>query len=44
MSVVITMSEQVVPSAVALRFIVKWKKNDNVKPPEILMNFRGQFH
>jgi hypothetical protein len=37
------MSEQVVPSAVAQRIIVKFLTNENVKLAEILMTFRAQF-
>jgi hypothetical protein len=43
LSVVITMSEQVVPSAVAQRIIVTFLTNENVKPAEILMRLRAQF-
>jgi len=34
---VITMSEQLVPLAVAQRIVVEFLTNENVKPPEILM-------
>jgi hypothetical protein len=37
------MSEQVIPSAVAQRIIVKFLTNVNVKPAEILMRLRLQF-
>jgi hypothetical protein len=37
------MSEQVVPSAVALHIIVKFLTNGNVKPAEILDRLRAQF-
>jgi hypothetical protein len=37
------MSEQVVPSTVAQRIIVKFLTNENVKLAEILMTFRAQF-
>jgi hypothetical protein len=37
------MSEQVVPSAVAQRIVVKFLTNENVKPAEILMRLRAQF-
>jgi glucan biosynthesis protein len=43
LSLVITMSEQVVPSAVAQRIMVKFVTNENVKPAEILMRLRAQF-
>jgi len=42
-SAVITMSEQVVPSAVAQRIVVTFLTNENVKPGEILMRLRAQF-
>jgi hypothetical protein len=42
-SVVITMSVQVIPSAVVQRIIVKFLTNENVKPTEILMRLRAQF-
>jgi hypothetical protein len=37
------MSEQVVPSAVAQRIIVKFVTNENVKPAAILKRFRALF-
>jgi hypothetical protein len=37
------MREQVVPLAVAQRFIVKFLTNENVKLAEILTRFRAQF-
>jgi len=43
LSVVITVSEQMVPLAVAQRIIVKFITNENVKPAEILMIFRTNF-
>jgi hypothetical protein len=43
LSAVITMSEQVVPSAVAQCIIVTFLTNENVKPAEILMRLRAQF-
>jgi hypothetical protein len=43
LSVVITMSEQVVPPAVAQRIIVKILTNENVKPLQILKRLRAQF-
>jgi hypothetical protein len=36
------MSEQVVPSAVAQRIVVKFLTNENVKPAEILIRLRTQ--
>lgn len=42
LSVVTTMNEQVVPSAVVHRTIVKFLTNENVKPAEILMRLRAQ--
>jgi hypothetical protein len=39
--VLITMSEQIVPPAVAKRIIVTFLTNENVKNPEILMRFRA---
>jgi hypothetical protein len=39
----ITMSEQVVPSAVAQRIIVKFITNENVKPDRILTRLTAQF-
>jgi hypothetical protein len=36
-------SEQVVPSAVAQRIIVKFLTNKNVKPAEIVNRLRAQF-
>jgi hypothetical protein len=43
LSVVITMSEQVFPSAVAQRIIVTFLTIENVKPVEILIRLRAQF-
>jgi hypothetical protein len=43
LSVVTTMSEQVAPSAVAQRIIVKFLTNENVRLPYILMRLRAQF-
>jgi hypothetical protein len=43
LSIVITMSKQVVPSAVAQRFIVKFLTNEDAKPAEILKRLRAQF-
>jgi hypothetical protein len=43
LSVVITMSEQVVPSAVAQCIVVKFLNNKNVKLVEILMKLRARF-
>jgi hypothetical protein len=37
------MSEQVIPSAVAQRIVVKFLTNENAKPAEILMRPRAQF-
>jgi hypothetical protein len=37
------MTEQVVPSPVELRIIVKFLTKENVKPAEILMRLRAQF-
>jgi len=42
LSVLIKMSEQVVPSAVVQR-IVKFLTNENVKHAEIMMRLRAQF-
>jgi hypothetical protein len=36
------MSEQLVPSAVAQRIVVKFVTNENVKPSEILMKLRAK--
>jgi hypothetical protein len=44
LSAVITMSEQVIPSAVAQRIIVKFLTNENVKPADILKALRAQFY
>jgi hypothetical protein len=41
--VVIMMSEQVVPLAVAQCIIIKFMTNENVKPSEILLRLRVQF-
>jgi hypothetical protein len=43
LSEVITMSEQIVPSSVTQRVIVKFLTNENVKAAEILMRLRAQF-
>jgi hypothetical protein len=43
LSVVITMSEQVVPSTVRQRIFVKFLTNESVKPTEILQKLRAQF-
>jgi hypothetical protein len=43
MSAVITMSEQVIPLAVAHRIIVKFITKENVKPAEILIRLRVKF-
>jgi len=40
---VITISEEVVPSAVAQRIIVKFLNNENVKLVQILMRLRQHF-
>jgi hypothetical protein len=40
---VITISEQVVPSAVAQRTVIKYLRNGNVKPAEILKRLKAQF-
>jgi hypothetical protein len=37
------MSQQVAPSAIAQRIIVKFLTNENVKPAQILMIHRTQF-
>jgi hypothetical protein len=37
------MSAQVIPSAVALRIIVKFLTNESVKPADILVRLRAQF-
>jgi hypothetical protein len=42
LSVVTTMSEQVVSSAIVQRIVVKFQTNENVKPLEILMRLRAQ--
>jgi len=42
-SVVITMSEHVIPSAVAQGFIVKLLTNENAKLAEILIRLRAEF-
>jgi len=43
LSVMIMMSEQVVPSAVTQRIIVKFLINENVKPAGNLTKLRAQF-
>jgi hypothetical protein len=43
LSAVITMNEQVVPSAVAQRIVVKFLTNENVKNAEILKRFSAHF-
>lgn len=43
LSVVITMSEKVLPLTVAQRISVKFLNNVNVKPAEILMILTAQF-
>jgi len=43
LSIVITMNEQVVPSADEQSIIVKFLTNGNVKPAEILDRLRAQF-
>jgi len=43
LSVVMTMSEQEVPSAVAKRIILKFLPNENTKPAEILRRLTAQF-
>jgi len=43
LSVVVAMSEQVVPLDVAQCIIVKFLTNKNVKPAEILMRLSAQF-
>jgi hypothetical protein len=43
LSVVSTMSEQVVPSAVAQFIVVKFLTNKNVDPAKLLMRFRAKF-
>jgi len=43
LSVVITMSEQVVPLVVVQHIIVKLLTTENVKPAEILMRLKAQF-
>jgi hypothetical protein len=43
LSAVIKMSEQVVPSVVAQRIIIKILTNGNVKPADILTRLRAQF-
>jgi len=43
LSVVITMREQVVPSAVAQCIIVKFLTNENMKRAQILKRLRAQF-
>jgi hypothetical protein len=43
LSVVITMNEQVVPSAVGQSITVKFLTNKNVKPAEILKRLRPEF-
>jgi hypothetical protein len=40
---VITESEQVVPSAVVQRIVVKFLADENVNPAEIMMRFGAQF-
>jgi hypothetical protein len=43
LSAMITMSKQVVLSAVAQRVIIKFLTNEKVKSAEVLMRFRAQF-
>jgi len=43
LSEVITMSEQVDPSTVAQRTIVKFLTSENVKPAEMLLRLRSRF-
>lgn len=43
-SVVITMSEQVVPSDIAKHIIVKFVTNKNVKPAKILSKLSARFN